>query len=150
MGPDLTMKKRVQSRVRQRGQSMLEGALVLTVLLATLLGVLDFGQILFVHQTLTERARGAARYASLNPGDVIGARNLVVFGKVVAPAGADETTRGFWGLTTAMVTVTRNHPDTNEDEMVVAISGYPFQYFSPWLASSVRGRTIIAASPVEL
>jgi hypothetical protein len=49
-----------------------------------------------------------------------------------------------------MVTVTRNHPDTNEDEVVVAISSYPFQSFSPWLAGSVRGRTIIAASPVEL
>lgn len=129
---------------------MLEAALVLTVLLATLLAVLDFGQILFVHQALTERARNAARYAALNPGDVIGARNLVVFGRLVAPAGADETTRGFLGLTTAMVTVTRNHPDTNEDEIVVAISGYPLQHFSPWFAGAVRGRTIIAASPVEL
>jgi hypothetical protein len=129
---------------------MLESALVLTVLLATILGALDFGQILFVHQTLTERARGAARYASLNPGDVIGARNLVVFGKVVAPEGANDSTRGFWGLTTAMVTVTRHHPDTNEDEMMVTISGYPFQYVSPWMAGLVRGRPIVAVSPVEL
>jgi len=65
MGPDLTS---------QRGQSVVEGLLVLVVLIGMILGVLDFGQMMFLHQTLTERARAAARYAALNPADVDGAR----------------------------------------------------------------------------
>jgi len=65
----------------------------------------------------------------------------------VAPGDA---TRGFWGMTAAMVQVARNNPDTNEDEMVVTISGYRFQIFSPWIAGSALGRSIVASAPVEV
>ena len=131
----------------QRGQSAIEGMLVLVVLIGMILGVLDFGQMIFLHQTLTERARAAARYAALNPADVGGARNLVLFGNTVAPA---DPTRSFWGMTAAMVQVARNNQDTNEDEMVVTISGYRFQIFSPWIVGSATGRSIVASAPVEV
>jgi Flp pilus assembly protein TadG len=131
----------------QRGQSVVESLLVLVVLIGMILGVLDFGQMMFLHQTLTERARAAARHAALNPADVDGARNLVLFGNTVAPA---DTTRSFWGMTAAMVQVARNNQDTNEDEMVVTISGYRFQIFSPWIAGSGLGKSIVASAPVEV
>ena len=131
----------------QRGQSAIEGLLVLIVLIGMILGVLDFGQMMYLHQTLTERARSAARYAALNPADVDGVRNLVLFANTVAP---EDTTRSFWGLTADMVQVARANPDTNEDEMVVTISGYRFQLFSPWIAGSALGRSIVASAPVEI
>ena len=130
----------------QRGQSVIEGLLVLVVLIGMILGVLDFGQMIFLHQTLTERARAAARYAALNPADVDGVRNLVLFGNTVAP---DDATRSFWGMTAAMVQVARANQNTNEDEMVVTITGYRFQIFSPWIAGSALGRSIVASAPVE-
>jgi Flp pilus assembly protein TadG len=140
--------RRVEARpASQRGQSVIEGVLVLVVLIGMILGVLDFGQMMFLHQTLTERARAAARHAALNPADVDGVRNLVLFGNTVAPGDA---TRGFWGMTAAMVQVARNNQNTNEDEMVVTISGYRFQIFSPWIAGSALGRPIVAAAPVEV
>ena len=131
----------------QRGQSAIEGLLVLVVLIGMILGVLDFGQMMFLHQTLTERARAAARYAALNPADVDGVRNLVLFGNTVAPGDA---TPSLWGMTADMVQVARNNQNTNEDEMVVTISGYRFQVFSPWIAGSALGRSIVAAAPVEI
>lgn len=133
----------------QRGQSAVEGILILLLMIAILIGVLDFGQLMFLHQTLAERARGAARYAALNPTNFDGARNLVVFGNAVAPSGSTDTTKGFWGLTTSMVSVVRNNQNTNEDEVIVTISSYPFQFFSPWIAGAVRGKPIVASSPVE-
>ena len=140
--------RRVEARpTSQRGQSVIEGVLVLVVLIGMILGVLDFGQMMFLHQTLTERARSAARYAALNPADVDGTRNLVLFGNTVAP---DDTTSSFWGMTADTVQVTRANQDTNEDEMVVTISGYRFQIFSPWIAGSALGRSIVAAAPVEI
>jgi len=131
----------------QRGQSVVEGLLVLVVLIGIILGALDFGQMMFLHQTLTERARAAARYAALNPADVDGARNLVLFGDTVAPA---DPTRSLWGITAAMVQVARANQNTNEDEMVVTITGYRFQIFSPWIAGSALGRSIVASAPVEV
>jgi Flp pilus assembly protein TadG len=135
------------NRARQRGQSAIEGLLVMIVLIGMVTAILDFGQMMFLHQTLTERARDAARYAGLHPADTDGARNLVLFGRTSAPDGA---TSGFWGLTPATVNVARVNRDTNEDSMVVTISGYKFRFFSLWISGSVRGQPITASSPVEI
>jgi hypothetical protein len=140
--------RRVEARpASQRGQSAIEGLLILVVLIGMIVGALDFGQMMFLHQTLTERARAAARHAALNPADVDGVRNLVLFGDTVAPAGA---TSGFWGMTPAMVRVARRNRNTNEDEMVVTITGYRLRIFSPWIAGSALGRPIVASAPVEV
>ena len=49
----------------QRGQAMIEGALVTLLLAALLIGIFDVAQVLFVRQTFTTRARGAARYGAV-------------------------------------------------------------------------------------
>jgi Flp pilus assembly protein TadG len=133
-------------RSNQRGQAAIEGALVLMVLLATVIAILDFGQMMFLHQTLTERARAAARHAGLHPDQTDQARNLVLYGSTTAPVGAPA---GFWGLTPAQVNIARINQDSNEDSMVVTISGYQFKFFSLWISGSHRGKPIVASSPVE-
>lgn len=48
----------------QRAQSMVEFALVFTLFLALLLGVIEFGHLLFVYTATTSAAAEAARYAA--------------------------------------------------------------------------------------
>src|SRR3954454_10166914 len=88
---------------RRRGQSLLENALVLIVLATFLIGILDFGQFLYFHQSLTERARAAARYGAVNPTDTIGIQNVAVYND---PAGTSNgATPLIPQFTTAMVAV---------------------------------------------
>src|SRR5437763_1492718 len=67
------------SNPRERGQALMESALVILIFLSFLIGTLDFGQFLFFHQTLVERARAAARYGAVNPTDSAGTVNVAVY-----------------------------------------------------------------------
>jgi hypothetical protein len=49
---------------KTRGQTMVEFALILPVLLMTMYGVMEFGRLLFIYITTTSAAREATRYAS--------------------------------------------------------------------------------------
>jgi hypothetical protein len=49
---------------KTRGQTMVEFALILPVLLMTMYGVMEFGRLLFIYVTTTSAAREATRYAS--------------------------------------------------------------------------------------
>ncbi len=51
------------------GQSLVELVLVLPFLLLVLLGILDFGRILVIHQMVSEAARDGTRYASIGDTD---------------------------------------------------------------------------------
>jgi Flp pilus assembly protein TadG len=139
----MNLKRHFRNR---RGQGALEPALVLLVFLATLIGIFDMAQILFVHQTFVARLRGAARYGALNPDNVAGIKNMVLFGQATAPGGL---TTGTLGLTSAMVTVARTDTGTNEDRVVVSITNYPYRMFSPWIGRTFTGRTLSASNTVE-
>ncbi len=52
-----------------RGQSMVEFALVLPLLLLLVVGMIGFGVVLSDYITLTEAARAGARYAIVHPTD---------------------------------------------------------------------------------
>jgi hypothetical protein len=66
---------------RPRGQSLVEGTLVMLLFFALLLGVVDCGQLIFAHQALVERARAAARWGSLHPeAGPEPVRNLLLYG----------------------------------------------------------------------
>ena len=49
----------------ERGQSLVEFALVLPVLLLILVGIFNFGQVFYSDIVINEAARDAARYASI-------------------------------------------------------------------------------------
>jgi Flp pilus assembly protein TadG len=136
---------------RQRGQAMVESALVLLVFLALLVGIADFGQVVFMHQGITERARNAARWGAIHFTDQTGARNMVLYNRPTVPDddGDGNGNDGFMGLNSSMVTVSRQNQGTNEDRIVVRVSNYPFHFFSPWISNVYTGRPIIATAPVE-
>lgn len=53
----------------EHGQSLVEFALVLPVLVLFLMGIIDFGRIVATHLIVAEAARDVARYASLGDTD---------------------------------------------------------------------------------
>ncbi len=59
-------KKLVRSKRGERGQAFVEGGLVMVVFISVLAGIMDFGQFLYLHQSLSERCRAGARYGAIN------------------------------------------------------------------------------------
>jgi Flp pilus assembly protein TadG len=125
----------------QRGAQMVETALVLLPFLFMLLGAFDFCQILFVHQSLVERTRSAARYAEVNPGtDLTTLQNLVMYGQTTTPANSVPA----FGLTGGNIA---DDPAPNGDvsqERKITVSNYQFRALSP-MGGSFTMRPIVVA-----
>jgi hypothetical protein len=69
---------------REKGQSLVETALILAAFMGLLLGMTGVGEMIFVRQTLADRASQAARWGALNPYDPAKIRAMVEFGTVAA------------------------------------------------------------------
>jgi Flp pilus assembly protein TadG len=120
----------------QKGGTILEMVLTLVVFLSMFIGVFDIGEMFFVHQTLTDRARNAARWGAVNVFDATSIQNLVLYG-ATAPANGQTP---FFGLTTANVTVTRPAASVGlpEDRVVVTVI-YPVTLISVFIGQSTNG-----------
>ncbi len=135
--------------MKQRGQSLIESALVLMVFFALLLGVVDCGQVLFAHQALVERVRGAVRWGTMHPYDGTGNQvaNLILFDRTDG-AGAPA----FLGLNRENVQVNYRASTAERpgDEMLsVAIVDYQSHLFSPWIAKTiVSRRPVLISAPM--
>jgi hypothetical protein len=116
---------------RQRGQALVESVLTLTAFLAIFLGMIEVGEILYIHQTLVERTRSAVRWGAVNAWDSTDSpteiTNMVLYGTTTP---ADSATPIF-GLASSNVTVTRPQPDYSAaDRVVVSVSGYSLTFFT--------------------
>jgi Flp pilus assembly protein TadG len=131
---------------RRRGSSMVESVLILFVFLVMFIGILDFGYFLFVHQSLVERARSGARYATVNAYNVDAVKNMILYSQETTP---QTPTTGYLGLTASNINVQRYSPDTDEDRLAVTISGYQVQYFSPLMAKVASALPITVTIPYE-
>src|SRR6266853_3171760 len=94
-------------KIGSSGHVMIEAAFIFIVFFSMLIGAFDFGQFLFVHQALVERARKAARWGtacstqtSCPTTDQI--TNMVLYDQSTNP-GVGAT--GYFNLTSSMVTV---------------------------------------------
>ena len=139
-----------------KGQALLEAALTSFVFLVLFIGVLDVSQVLFVHQSLTERVRNAVRYGVVRPYDPVAIENMVLYNQPIALSESNgddeedaEPAPGFLGLTPSMVTVNRLDATFNEDRIVVSINNYPFTFFTPLIAGIYQARPIVASLPYE-
>ena len=131
--------QRNQQNRRERGGALLESALVLLTFFLMLIGAVDFGQVVYFHQSLVERARAAARYGAVNPTDTNGIKNVAVYN--VADT-SNSPPRVLPSLTTAMVDVQNPDVNTSAARVVVTISNYPINFFSPYIAQSFNNRPI--------
>jgi Flp pilus assembly protein TadG len=123
-------------RNRRKGSTLLESVLTLVVFLSLFIGVLDMGEMFFVHQTLTDRARNAARWGAVNAFDPVSMQNLVLYGAMIPANGQTPS----FGLTTANVTVTRPAASIGlpEDRVVVTVV-YPVTLVSVFIGQSAHG-----------
>jgi hypothetical protein len=115
----------------QGGQALVESVLTLTAFIAIFLGMIEVGQILYIHQTLAERTRSAVRWGAVNAWDDTNSpteiSNVVLYG---TPTPGEGSTPIF-GLASSNVTVTRPQPDYSAaDRIVVAVSGYSLTFFT--------------------
>jgi Flp pilus assembly protein TadG len=128
----------------QRGSGMVETALILLTFLMMLIGTIDFGQVLYFHQSLVERARAAARYGAINPTDSTGIKNVALYNSTTA-----GTTPLLPGLTAAMVSVQDLGINSPEARVMVTISGYPINFISPYIAQQFNNRPVIVCMSAE-
>jgi Flp pilus assembly protein TadG len=133
---------------------MIETTLVVFLLLAFVMGMLDFGQYMYFHQSLSERARAAARYGAVNPIDRIGIQNVAVYNN---PLGAASGARPLLpNFNIAMVSVCLPADKACADpssgpgsRVTVTISGYRLVTFNPFMPRSFTNQPITASLPSE-
>jgi len=130
----------------QRGSSMVETALILLTFILMLIGTIDFGQVIYFHQSLVERARAAARYGAINPTDTTGIRNIAVYNSATIPS---PPTAVLPSLTTAMIGVQNLGANSPEARIQVTISTYPINFISPYIARQFNNRPVIVSMSAE-
>jgi len=129
----------------QRGNSILESALVLSTFLFMMIGVLDFGQFLYIHKALVERARNAIRWGTVQTYNHDQIQNMVLYNQPTTPT---DGSTAIFGLTTSSVDVSMDTTVT-PSQIQIFIHNYPYQMFSPLIAGMHYGPNILATSPTE-
>jgi Flp pilus assembly protein TadG len=135
------------TRHSERGSGLLETSLIFLTFLLMLIGTIDFGQVLYFHQSLVERARTAARYGAINPTDTAGIQNMAVYN--VASFNGSAPPAVLRGMTTAMVDVQDLGANTTAARIMVTISGYPINFISPYIAQQFNNRPVIVSLTAE-
>ncbi len=106
----------------QRGQDLMEYALVLPIMLLILMSILDLGRVVYVYSSLHNSVRDGARYGIISPTDAAGIVS-VVFDKAV-------------GLDPADLVVTVVQPN---QEIIQVGATYQFTAVSPVVAALIGG-----------
>jgi hypothetical protein len=106
----------------ERGQGLLEFALVVVFLLITMFGIIDFARVFFGYATMSNGVREGARYAVVHPGED---------GDIIAAAEAMMLVIG------APVVVQVGYPDGNMDRgsRVVLTATSDFNVWTPIVPS---------------
>jgi len=117
----------------ERGSTLVEFAIGVTVFATVMFAVLEFGRALWVHNALSDAARRGARYAVLNnAGSADQVKNIVVYGNA---AGTGQPMLN--DLTTANVNVVYNNFGLNDGTVSVSITGYQFQFVIPIIGKTI-------------
>jgi len=154
------MKNSNRRNRKQRGQALVESVLTLTAFMAIFMGMIEIGEIMYIHQTLAERTRSAVRWGAVNAWDDTNSpaqiTNVVLYGSPTAPDGG----HGIFGLAASNVTVTRPQPDySSADRIVVKVSGYSLTFFTkaivqlstnPAASAQFTGLSISESTPYEV
>jgi Flp pilus assembly protein TadG len=115
----------------QRGSTLVEFSIGVTVFATVMFAVLEFGRALWVHNALSDAARRGARYAAMHSiGDTSQVKNIVVYGN---SAGSGDVM--LQNLSTANVDVTYNNFGMNAGTVTVKITGYQLQLVIPFVGT---------------
>ncbi|HUQ93562.1 MAG TPA: TadE/TadG family type IV pilus assembly protein [Bryobacteraceae bacterium] len=131
---------------RSKGSALLETALIFMVFAGMLIGIFDFGQFLFVHQALVERARSAARWGAIHePTNPTAIQNMVLYNQPTSNASPT-----YFSLTPDMVQVSSPGSGTDNYRVVVLITNYPYAVLSPYISGTYYGPNITVSVPLGL
>jgi hypothetical protein len=134
------MQMQEHRRKKQAGQALVETVLTLTAFVIMLPGIIEIGQILFIHQMLGERVRTAVRWGSVNAWDNATSpgliTNIVLYGTTVPAQWALPV----FNLSAQNVAVTRPQPDYSAaDRIVVKVSGYALTFMTNGVVQGSNG-----------
>jgi Flp pilus assembly protein TadG len=117
----------------ERGSTLVEFAIGVTVFVTAMFAVLEFGRALWVHNALSDAARRGARYAVLHSaGSAAEVKNIVVYGNA---AGTGQPMVN--DLTTGNVDVVYNNFGLNDGTVSVSIKEYQFQLVIPIFGTTI-------------
>jgi hypothetical protein len=137
-------------RQNQKGNALVESALVLGIFVFVLVGIVDFAQILHVHQSLVERVRSVARTAVVQNLTVDQIRDRIVYGQTMNDSTTpDVMPAGFMGLRREHVTVQILDRTYNEHRLVVDVNGVPIIILSPLIYGQGRNLPLRITIPLE-
>ncbi|MEP7365309.1 MAG: TadE family protein [Acidobacteriota bacterium] len=146
------MRLRRHSRKSRSGQALVESALILLLFITTMIGILDVSQLLFIHQSLVERVRGALRWGIVQPWDGSGSQiqNMVLYRtSTVSQGNGVPTPPGFLGLERENIQVTRTlgtADNPNDERLTITIVNYNFNFFTPGVAKVFQNNTAVMES----
>jgi Flp pilus assembly protein TadG len=120
-------------RDNERGSTLVEFSIGVTIFVTAMFAVLEFGRALWVHNALTDAARRGARYAALHTqASADQVKNVVVYG--------NETGSGqpmLSNLSTTNVHVDYNGFQLNNGTVTVSITEYQFQFVIPIVGTTI-------------
>ena len=145
--------KRINYRQDERGTTVAEFAMVALLFFGLIFGIIEFGRMLYTHNSLADATRRGARYAVLHPSaKAAEVKNVVVYGDKATYDGDGLPTSAplIAGLTTSMVDVTYEgedldgDPDTdpsafgsNLGSATVKIVNYSFNFTVPVIGRAI-------------
>ena len=134
------MKTNLENRTKkEKGQSLLEFAISLTVIMTLLAGAVEFGIALFQYVQLRDAAQEGALYGSLNPDDTDGIEARV---KAASSSPIDLQNDGNITITSTVIENSVDEAENCEgDGMQVTIT-YPHRIFMPFLSAILGTDTI--------
>ena len=142
----------MDAKKKQRGATLFEFAIVSTVFLTMLFGVIECGRFLWTHNALRDAARRGARYATIRKNDAAGiqaVKYMVIYGDPNAnPATALPVVPG---LTTSNVAV--EYQNYNgvllSSRATVSIVNYQFQLSVPFVGGTTSMPSYRTSLPGE-
>jgi hypothetical protein len=136
----------MKSSKRRRGQALVESALILLSFLAILIGAMDFGQVLFFHQSMVERVRSGLRWGAVNAFNETGIKNMIRYNQPTQPEGAQP----FLGISDSNITISHLDANTPADRIQIAIVDYQYHFVSPWIAKTFTNNlAVVETLPTE-
>lgn len=128
---------------RSGGNTILETSLVMVAFMGMLLAAIDYGQFLYVHNALVERARSSARWGAINgPTNTPAIVNRVLYNQ------STTGTTPFMGLSASNVSVTTSDINTDNYRMELQIAGYQYTRVSLFSFGRSTGPTIRVSVPL--
>jgi Flp pilus assembly protein TadG len=120
----------------ERGAALLEFAIGSTIFVSAMFGVLEIGRMLWVHNSLVDATRRAARYAvnqGMSTGAQTAAKNMAVYGNA---AGTGQPLVP--DLTAAQVKITYQNFELGGGTVTAEVEAYDFNFVLPLVGRTMR------------